>query len=65
MIDTSNNLRCELPTVVLRGESRTADKIRLKEIEENALGGNQRVVLLNLFFYFFNPFFVARLSLKQ
>jgi hypothetical protein len=38
---------CELQTVVLRGKSRTAANIRLKEIlKRRALFGNQTVVLL-------------------
>jgi hypothetical protein len=63
---------CELQTVMLRGQSRTAANIRLKEIlKRRALRGKQRVehltnsvgkrtvVILNpSFFYFFNPFFV-------
>ncbi len=37
----------ELPTVVLRGQSRTAANIRLKEIlKRRALFGNQTVVFL-------------------
>jgi hypothetical protein len=38
---------CEIRTVVLRGKSRTAHNIRLKEIlKRRALFGNQTVLLL-------------------
>jgi len=40
-------MTAKLVTVSLRGQSKTADNIRLKEIKKRrALFGNQRVVLL-------------------
>ena len=46
-ITTSNKLWCELPTVVLRGQSRTAYNIKIKRNKKRrALRGKQRVELL-------------------
>lgn len=47
-VNLSNNLWCELQTVVLRGNSRAADNIRLKEIlKKGALTVIQTVVHLS------------------